>query len=321
MNKKWCVYLHIVHSSCGHDKYYVGITSASTKRRWGKDGNGYKNQIFYRAIEKYGWENIEHIILEKNLSECEAKELEKEYIKKYNSFNKEYGYNLTLGGDGSVGREVSNETRRKISNSLSGEKHPMYGKHHTEEYKQYMREINIGKKMSEIDKKKLSDRKISKYKNGIITPPMENKHHTDDSKQKISNNKIGKNLGKDSVRSKNIYQYSLDGKYLNHYYGAMEAERLTGINHSLITACCRGERKRGGKYMWNYEKNDKIKPYESITNPGRKVNQYDKNRNFLNTFNNIHEAHIVTGANEQNISACCRGVRKMCGGYIWEYAS
>lgn len=321
MDKKWCVYLHIVHSSCGHDKYYVGITSASTKRRWGKDGNGYKNQIFYRAIEKYGWKNIEHIILKENLSECEAKELEKEYIKKYNSFNKEYGYNLTLGGDGSIGREVSDETRRKISNSISGEKHPMYGKHHTEEYKQYMREINIGKKMNEKDKKKLSDRKISDYKNGIITPPMKNKHHTDDSKQKMSNNKIGKKLGKDSGRSKNIYQYSLDGKYLNHYYGAMEAERLTGINHSLITACCRGERKSGGKYMWSYEKNDKIKPYKLITNPGIKVNQYDENRNFLKTFDNIHEAHIVTGANEQNISACCRGVRKMCGGYIWEYAS
>lgn len=58
-------------------KRYIGITCKRPKARWDK-GRGYKkrNIPIYNAILKYGWENIEHIILFENLTEEEAKNKE-----------------------------------------------------------------------------------------------------------------------------------------------------------------------------------------------------------------------------------------------------
>lgn len=66
--KKFTIYLH----RCPNGKCYVGMTSQSMNQRW-RNGLGYKNnKDFYPDIEKYGWENIEHIILEEGLSRRDA---------------------------------------------------------------------------------------------------------------------------------------------------------------------------------------------------------------------------------------------------------
>ena len=67
----WTVYMHITPNL----KYYIGITSQKAEYRWGKDGCNYRSQIFKNAINKYGWDNIEHKIIATNLSKQEAKEI------------------------------------------------------------------------------------------------------------------------------------------------------------------------------------------------------------------------------------------------------
>lgn len=97
----WCVYIHIVPkevTNYDYDKYYVGITGDTPENRW-KNGNGYNAGIFKKAIKKYGWKNIKHKIVATGLSKTEACIMEKELIKKYNSFGK-HGYNATEGGEG-----------------------------------------------------------------------------------------------------------------------------------------------------------------------------------------------------------------------------
>lgn len=54
----WCVYMHTNNIN---GKRYIGI-SQNPKRRW-KNGNGYKTQLFGKAINKYGWDNFTHEIL------------------------------------------------------------------------------------------------------------------------------------------------------------------------------------------------------------------------------------------------------------------
>lgn len=101
LGNTWKVYVHTVPkkiSGYKYDKHYVGITGKDPKERW-RDGKGYKNGIFKKAIKKYGWDNIKHKIVAENLSHEEACELEKELIKKYKSFG-ERGYNATEGGEG-----------------------------------------------------------------------------------------------------------------------------------------------------------------------------------------------------------------------------
>lgn len=81
-------------------KKYVGITSYNPKRRWGSNGINYKyNKHFYCAIQKYGCNNFEHIILFNNLTKEEACEIEKELISFHNSTNPDFGYNNSVGGE------------------------------------------------------------------------------------------------------------------------------------------------------------------------------------------------------------------------------
>lgn len=96
MKDKYYVYCH---TNKTNGKKYVGITSKQKPEyRWAK-GEGYKTQfVFYRAIQKYGWDGFEHEILFENLSENEAKNKEIELIQQFNS-KIPNGYNVTDGGD------------------------------------------------------------------------------------------------------------------------------------------------------------------------------------------------------------------------------
>lgn len=105
-NNKWIVYIHIVPkllSGYDWDKYYVGITCQNPKTRWKKNGKGYETQIFYKAIQKYGWNNIQHEIIAEHLTKDEAKSFEQILIKKLKSNKRQYGYNITEGGDSGPG--------------------------------------------------------------------------------------------------------------------------------------------------------------------------------------------------------------------------
>ena len=148
-NNIWTVYIHIVPKSISdydYDKYYVGITKQSAIIRW-NNGNGYHNQIFYKAIKKYGWDNIEHHIIAEHLTESEAKEFEKILINKLKSNVKyKYGYNRTDGGDGATGIIMSQESKNKISKSHIGKNNPFYGKTHTKEARIKMSKSRTGNK-------------------------------------------------------------------------------------------------------------------------------------------------------------------------------
>ena len=134
MENNYTVYTHISPSN----KRYVGITKVKVEERWRKNGEGYKTQIFYRAIEKYGWDNFQHIIIAKGLTKEEAEWLEIELIKVWDTTNRDKGYNIVEGGnafDGlqgelnpNYGKTHSEETRRKISEKAMGRTSPMKGK-------------------------------------------------------------------------------------------------------------------------------------------------------------------------------------------------
>ena len=53
--------------------------------------------------------------------------------------------------------------------------------------------------------------------------------------------------------SKPVAQFSLDGRLLNTYKSAHEAERQTGIDNSNICNCCLGKRyKSAGGFIWKF---------------------------------------------------------------------
>lgn len=113
--ENYTVYMHVNKIN---QKKYVGITSQTVNRRWRGQGQGYKRcKLFYRAIQKYGWDGFEHKILYTGLSEKEAQQKEKELIVQYHSNEKDFGYNLTDGGEmchhNAESRKHISEGRRK----------------------------------------------------------------------------------------------------------------------------------------------------------------------------------------------------------------
>lgn len=60
MERNYTVYMH--ENKTNHKKY-IGITSKPPEKRW-KNGANYQNcHAMRRAIEKYGWDGFDHIIL------------------------------------------------------------------------------------------------------------------------------------------------------------------------------------------------------------------------------------------------------------------
>ena len=99
MNDK--VYIVYQHKNKINGKSYIGITCQKPEYRWGADGNRYiKCPLFWNAIQKYGWDCFDHIILYTDLSEEEAYEMEQKIIAELHTTDPNYGYNLSIGGSG-----------------------------------------------------------------------------------------------------------------------------------------------------------------------------------------------------------------------------
>nr|DAH20548.1 MAG TPA: intron associated endonuclease [Bacteriophage sp.] len=187
----WTVYKH----TAPNGKVYIGITGGKVKNRW-QNGHGYKKQIFYRAIKKYGWENINHEILFEGLTKKQAGEMEQHLIEKYDCIIPK-GYNKSKGGEyGSLGVHPSAETRRKISEGNKG-KHQSAetrrkmseaskGKHHSSETRQKLSEANKGKHHSPETRRKISEA------NKGVNHPFYGKHHSVETRQKLSEANKGK---------------------------------------------------------------------------------------------------------------------------------
>lgn len=98
------MYLYKITNSI-NNKTYFGITGDIQDRfdyhrtRAFQPKHKEYDKVLYRAFRKYGIENFTFEILSEDLSIEKAKELEIEYIKKFNSTSHDLGYNVTRGGD------------------------------------------------------------------------------------------------------------------------------------------------------------------------------------------------------------------------------
>ena len=116
------------------NKIYIGITQQKLYKRF-QNGMGYKNNKYFNsAIQKYGWENFKHEILFDNLTKEDACKKEIELISFYKSNQREFGYNLSSGGEFNIpsedaiknlikintGKHLSQQTKNKISETQKG---------------------------------------------------------------------------------------------------------------------------------------------------------------------------------------------------------
>lgn len=138
-NKQYCLYKHISPNG----KMYIGITSNPTYKRWWR-GKGYKdNSYFTAAINKYGWDSFEHIIVRTGLTKEEAEIAEITMIRHYKTRNKKYGYNISKGG---LISSKTVEGRKRISEASTGRPNKNRGTcYYKKEYKKEINEEQVEK--------------------------------------------------------------------------------------------------------------------------------------------------------------------------------
>jgi group I intron endonuclease len=155
-----------------NSKIYIGQTIKKLSERiYGHfaDAKRNRNTKIARAIRKYGIDNFNFEIIDNALSQEELNELEKKYIKLFNSNTNEFGYNLLSGGN--QGGKHSDETKLKISKKLKENPNKYWlGKSHSIESNQKRKETmkgvscpKRGRKFSE-EEKKIKSEKMKKIR-------------------------------------------------------------------------------------------------------------------------------------------------------------
>ena len=238
MEKTYVVYMHTSPSN----KRYIGLTSIKPEYRW-NGGYGYHDNCYFtRAINKYGWDNFKHEIVASDLTREEAEHMEIELIIKYNTTDKNYGYNIELGG-GFCGHH-SEETKEKIRKSTEGVKNHFYGKHHNDEAKNA-----------------ISEKAKERFKN-INNHPMYGRNHNQQSKDLMSQKAkerlkdkskhplFGK-FGKDNPNSVQVAQINKEnGELIKVSESMTKAGEELKIFSNSISNCCNGKSKTAGGFIW-----------------------------------------------------------------------
>lgn len=238
-------------------KVYIG-KSIDIEERWRQERYKQPNLHFANAVKKYGIENFSFEVLEE-CSEEQLDDKEKFYIKEYNSTDENLGYNITSGGTGGAmppdvikrslatkekrnsfvrywkGKEIPNEIKEKISNSLKKEKNNNYKK---------------------FGKNAANHREVVCLETGEIFGSVKQiAEKLDVSAQRIRN----------AILSNEIFR-GFHWKYLNKrpkiknedtgeiFNSASEAAKKYGSKESLsvIHKVCKGKRKRAFGFTWSY---------------------------------------------------------------------
>ena len=299
--RKWYVYVH----TTPNNKTYVGITGENTPEcRW-KKGHGYRgNSHFWNAIQLYGWDNIKHEVIAKNLTKKEACELEKKLIAKYNSSDRDFGYNSSTGGEfPAEGFHHTEESKKKISEAFTGrfvgELNPMYGVHdnhicdkdgHLPEY--------IRKKLSIAAKNRMKNDK--KWANQMQQYNEE--------------------------RKRPVNQYDLEGNFIRQYESLCSLLEYFPNMTTIWKVCNRHVDKKGSHiytaygFQWRYSDDcdDITSIKHTVVRYGkRRVAQYDLEGNLIAIYDSVADASKITGIGY--IYGAASGRRKTAGGYIWRY--
>ena len=138
-----------------NDKEYVGQTTRTVEVRF-KEHTHYNNSYIGNAIRAHGEDMFVTVVLKECATKEELDFWERHFIYSRNSIYPN-GYNMTDGGEGTIGLEFTPEHRAHLSAALSGEKNPHYGKKNTPEHTARIVAANLGAKRSPEACKNISD--------------------------------------------------------------------------------------------------------------------------------------------------------------------
>lgn len=208
-----------------NEKMYCGYSS-NLSIRWKSEHNYNGCPLVYKAINKYGWQNIKKYVIFSTSNQKQALDKEKEIIEKLNLLDPSYGYNLIPGGA---------ETPHCIKLNLSEEQ--------IKQKQEYMKNRWKDPEQAAFMKKRMKE---EVHKSRMKKTPEERKRIW------------GKhNLGKIPPNAKTILQIDLNtGEVLNQYPSARQAAIKLNLNPSScsnIQRTARGIGKSAYGYGWRWK--------------------------------------------------------------------
>ena len=284
-----------------NQKSYIGLTTLTPKKRWeqhlqsaNNPNSSSYNELFKKAIRKYGKENFLIETIDEAESLEELKQKEQYWIEYFNTYafkENSNGYNMTLGGDSPT---FTYSIKIKRVDIMTGE------------------EVEFFNSIAEAQRK---------YHRGI-----ENLIQNDAITQIPKGYtwlKQEENYDKEKIYKKfNIVcQLDLNGKLLNYWLNAEIASENTNTSVGNLRSCLVGQRKKANEFQWCYYKDlpNRINKKYEIKKQTKKVAQYDLEGNLIKIFDSASQAAKETGTNLTKISAVCHGTRKTSNRYKWKY--
>lgn len=220
-------------------KKYVGKDLYDVRKRQflnSKENYTSGNSKIDNARRKYGVESFTYEILKEILADSKE-ELNKQlcywemyYIDKLDTYNN--GYNSTKGGEGTLGKIVSEENKALFA-KLAKER--FTGTTFTDEHKQKIGQALKGRTYTEDTIKKMS---IAASKRTKDKNPMYGKHHTEETKAKLG---------------RSIIQYDLNNNFIAEYPSITKAGELLGINKVMISRVLNGSQRQTHSYIFKYK--------------------------------------------------------------------
>ena len=294
------VYCHIAPNG----KLYIGQTYQTLEGRY-RGGSGYNHcPHINSAIIKYGWDNFKHIELISGLSKEMADIVEIELIKKYNTTNDEFGYNVAYGG------ALASSTRKAYQYDMDGNFIKSY-----QSLQIAAQNFNVSRLRPYV------------YLYDDIFHSCGYLWTLNYYGSKINNDILDTVLWRISThgsqkKCREVFQYDENYKLIQVYKSVKDAMEKTGIDQLFIKNACLRYKVYDG-FIWSYDEldDDLISKYESILKCDPKIiHQYSSDGELVNTFMTQTEAAQSIGKNHScGVSGCCMGDILVSHGYIWSY--
>lgn len=276
-------------------KIYIGKTSNFKERKWQHERCYEKEDCkFHRAIQKHGKENFEWEIIDEALGLENAYELEKKYIKQYNSYGKN-GYNMTKGG---AGGSMWN-ARPVVCLSLSGEFVKRYDS------------------AGEAEKDGFCNSYVLLNCKGKMYTC---KGHMFMFEDEYLENGVKEYRKPEPTNMRKIIQCDMDGNYIKEYKSLQEASKETGANRTTISGVLAKTYKSANGFIFVYKEDFPIKDISEYRKrkKGRKVAQIDvKSGKILKVFDRISDAGNELGVSYKSIHNVVDMPGRTAYGYKW----
>lgn len=314
-------------------KKYIGSTINTAEHRYKQHiynsthpNTHQYNYPLYQAIRKYGIDNFNYEILEeKECDENEIRELEYEYIIKYNTISPN-GYNQSINTvqplHDSISRKKMSETKRNkhkevVEIDVYGniikqwrcltdmlDENPNISERHASSVCLGYRKSTCNRQFRYLDSE------------GNIIEPVYKGHDYSSLGDKTLISQNSKKVAKIDINTNTIIEI---------YDTIALAARMNQADSSGIAKACKGIRKKVNGYGWQYAQPDWVIGQHIELNLKREnvkpIKQLSLTGELITIYNSLSEAERATKISRSNIAKCCekRKNYNSAGGYVWRY--